>query len=161
MGMIWLLTLRGIPQVYYGTEIGMNKSRQRSDGDVREDFLGGWAEDKVNKFNPKGRTDLENEYFGFVKKLANYRRTSEALTKGKMMQFVPHDGIYVYFRYSNNQKIMVVANTNDIEKVIKTDFYQEILRGAKQGRNVMNDETVSDLSSFKMPAQTAWVIEVK
>ena len=161
MGMIWLLTLRGIPQVYYGTEIGMNKSRQRSDGDVREDFLGGWAEDKVNKFNPKGRTDLENEYFGFVKKLANYRRTSEALTKGKMMQFVPHDGIYVYFRYSNNQKIMVVANTNDTEKVIKTDFYQEILRGAKQGRNVMNDETVSDLSSFKMPAQTAWVIEVK
>ena len=56
---------------------------------------------------------------------------------------------------------MVVANTNDTEKVIKTDFYQEILRGAKQGRNVMNDETVSDLSSFKMPAQTAWVIEVK
>ncbi len=160
MGMIWLLTLRGIPQVYYGTEIGMNKSRQRSDGDVREDFSGGWAEDKVNKFAASGRTDLENEYFDFVKKLSNYRKQSPALTQGKMMQFAPKDGVYTYFRYTDKQKIMIVSNTNDKEMVIKTDFYSEILRGAKSGQNIITNETISDLSNLTIPAQTAWVIEL-
>ena len=160
MGMIWLLTLRGIPQVYYGTEIGMNKSRQRSDGDVREDFSGGWVEDKVNKFTASGRTDFENECHDFIKKLANYRKQSPALTQGKMMQFTPKDGVYTYFRYTDKQKIMIISNTNDKEKVIKTDFCSEILRGGKTGRNVMTNETISDLSTLTIPAGAAWVIEI-
>ena len=158
--MIWLLTLRGIPQVYYGTEIGMNKSRQRSDGDVREDFSGGWVEDKVNKFTASGRTDFENECHDFIKKLANYRKQSPALTQGKMMQFTPKDGVYTYFRYTDKQKIMIISNTNDKEKVIKTDFCSEILRGGKTGRNVMTNETISDLSTLTIPAGAAWVIEI-
>jgi glycosidase len=157
----WLLTLRGIPQMYYGTEIGMNKSRRRSDGDIREDFLGGWAEDKVNKFTISGRTERENECFNFIKKLANYRRQSAALTTGKMMQFTPKEGVYAYFRYTNNEKVMIITNTNDKEMNLKTDFCGDILRGVKTGRNVMNDEVVSDLSVLKIPAQTAWVLEIK
>lgn len=161
MATTWLLTLRGIPQMYYGTEIGMNKSKQRTDGDVREDFLGGWAEDKVNKFTATGRTERENECFNFIKKLANYRRQSAALTTGKMMQFTPRDGIYVYFRYTNEEKMMIITNTNDKEMNLKTDFCTDILRGVKTGRNVMNDEVISDLSVLKIPAQTAWVLDVK
>ncbi len=169
MATTWLLTLRGIPQMYYGTEIGMNKSRQRSDGDVREDFLGGWAEDKVNKFTTSGRTERENDCFNFFKKLANFRRQSEALTTGQLTQYAPREGVYVYFRYTKNQKIMIISNTNDKEMVLKTDFCSEILmahpdtvgRGAKTSHNVMTDETISDLSVLKIPAQTAWVLEVK
>lgn len=160
MGLVWLLTLRGIPQMYYGTEIGMNKSRQRSDGDVREDFIGGWSEDKVNKFAASGRVGVENEYFDFVKKLANYRRQSAALTTGKMMQFAPRDGIYVYFRYTDTEKVMIITNTNDKEKIIKTDFCTDILRGSKSGRNVLTNELISDLSSLKIPAGTAWILEI-
>ena len=157
----WLLTLRGIPQMYYGTEIGMNKSRQRSDGDVREDFIGGWAEDKVNKFTAAGRTERENDCFNYFKKLATFRKTSEALTTGQLMQFTPRNGIYVYFRHSNNQKIMVISNANDKEMVIKTDFCNDILRGAKTGRDVMTDEMISDLSTLKIPALTALILELK
>ncbi|MBL7818952.1 MAG: glycoside hydrolase family 13 protein [Saprospiraceae bacterium] len=161
MAMVWLLTLRGIPQIYYGTEIGMNKSRQRSDGDVREDFMGGWSEDKVNKFTEGGRTNLENTYFDIVKKLANYRKQSKALTEGKMMQFGPRDGVYVYFRYTNNEKVMIITNTNDKEKTIKTDFCNEILRGGQTVRNVLTDEKFSDLNAIKIPAGESWVLEVK
>lgn len=161
MGLVWLLTLRGIPQMYYGTEIGMNKSRQRSDGDVREDFMGGWSEDKVNKFAASGRAGVENEYFDFVKKLANYRRQSAALTTGKMIQFAPRDGIYVYFRYTDTEKVMIITNTNDKEKIIKTDFCADILRGSKSGRNVLTNDLISDLSSLKIPAGTALVLEIK
>ncbi len=160
MALVWLMTLRGIPQMYYGTEIGMNKSRQRSDGDVREDFLGGWKEDKVNKFTPSGRTDLENNYFDFVKKLANYRKQSPALTQGKLMQFGPQDGVYVYFRYTEKERIMLISNINDKEMAIKTDFYTEILRGSKSGRNVLTNETILDLSAIKIPAGAAWIIEI-
>ena len=160
MGLVWLLTLRGIPQMYYGTEIGMNKSRQRSDGDVREDFIGGWSEDKVNKFAASGRVGVENEYFDFVKKLANYRRQSAALTTGKMIQFAPRDGIYVYFRYTDTEKVMIITNTNDKEKIIKTDFCADILRGSKSGRNVLTNDLISDLSSLKIPAGTALVLEI-
>lgn len=112
------------------------------------------------KFTKKGRSEAENVYFDFVKKLANYRKQSAALTTGKMVQFGPRDGVYVYFRYTDKEKVMIVSNTNDKEVVVKTDFYSEILRGAKLGRNVMTSETISDLSILKIPAGAAWIIEI-
>ena len=120
MGVAWLMTLRGIPQFYYGTEILMKNFKDPSDAEVRRDFPGGWKEDKVNKFEASGRTEKENEAFNFVKNLANYRKSSEAISEGKFMQFVPQDGIYVYFRYTDEQIVMVVSNTNNVSKEIKT-----------------------------------------
>jgi hypothetical protein len=96
----------------------MKNFKNPSDAEVRMDFPGGWADDKVNKFKAEGRTAKENEAFEFVKKLANYRKTSEAISKGNFMQFVPQDGVYVYFRYTESQKIMVIANTNKTESAI-------------------------------------------
>ena len=119
MGVAWLMTLRGIPQFYYGTEILMKNFKDPSDAEVRRDFPGGWKEDKVNKFEASGRTEKENEAFNFVKNLANYRKSSEAISEGKFMQFVPQDGIYVYFRYTDEQIVMVVSNTNNVSKEIK------------------------------------------
>src|SRR5690606_11926078 len=91
-----LFTIRGVPQTYYGFEILM-KNFSSPDGLVRSDFPGGWAADKVNKFLASGRTKEENEVFNYLKALANYRKNTPALHNGKLMQYVPVNGIYVYF----------------------------------------------------------------
>jgi glycosidase len=103
-GLMWLLTARGIPQMYYGTEILMKGSTSPYDGNVRLDFKGGWKNDTENKFLSSGRTAKENEMFDLVKTVANFRKNSSALTTGKFMQYVPQDGLYVYFRYDDKQR---------------------------------------------------------
>lgn len=161
MGITWLLTTRGIPQFYYGTEVLMKNFKNPTDAEVRKDFEGGFKDDKVNKFTAEGRTEKENEAFNFVKKLANFRKKSSAITNGKFKQFVPFDGIYVYFRYSETQKIMVVSNTNKVNKTIDTARFAEILKGAKSAKNVMNEQVFNDISKLTIPAKTAWVLEVQ
>ena len=113
MGINWLLTLRGIPQLYYGTEILMKNTRNPTDAEVRKDFPGGWTGDGSNKFTKAGRTEQEQAAWEYISGLANYRKDSSAITKGKLMQYVPQDGFYVYFRYDNKQTVMVVSNTGD------------------------------------------------
>ncbi len=161
MGVAWLMTLRGIPQFYYGTEILMKNFKDPSDAEVRRDFPGGWKEDKVNKFEASGRTEKENEAFNFVKNLANYRKSSKAISEGKFMQFVPQDGIYVYFRYTDEQIVMVVSNTNNVSKEIKTNRFAEILKGAKKARNVLNRSELNDISSLKVGPKEIMVLEIK
>jgi neopullulanase len=158
MGITWLLTTRGIPQLYYGTEVLMKNFKNPSDAEVRKDFEGGFKGDKVNKFTAEGRTEKENEAFNFVRKLANFRKNSSAISNGKFMQFVPFDGIYVYFRYSANQTVMVVSNTNKDEKTIDTVRFAEILKSAKSAKNVLTEATISDISKLTIPAKTAWVL---
>jgi neopullulanase len=161
MGITWLLTTRGIPHFYYGTEVLMKNFKNPSDAEVRKDFEGGFKGDKVNKFTAEGRTEKENEAFNFVKKLANFRKNSSAITNGKFMQFVPFDGIYVYFRYSSNQTVMVVSNTNKEDKTIETARFAERLKGAKSAKNVLTETTINDISKLTIPAKTAWVLEVR
>ena len=156
--MAMLLTLRGVPQMYYGDEILM-KNFSKPDGLVREDFPGGWNGDKNNKFTAAGRTDKENEAFNYVRKLANYRKNTPALQTGKMMQYIPERGIYVYFRYDNKKTVMVVYNSQDKEQTIKTDRYFERIKGAKKARNVMTDEAF-DLSQLTIPGKSTLVLEL-
>lgn len=160
MGLTWLYTLRGIPQMYYGTEILMKNFKNPTDAEVRKDFPGGWKDDKENKFEAAGRNEKENEAFEWNKKLLNYRKTSEAITKGKMMQFLPVDGIYVYFRYTDKQRIMVISNSNTAEKEVQTQHFAEILKNAQSAKNVMTGEVISDIKSIKVPAMTALILEI-
>jgi len=156
--MAMMLTLRGIPQMYYGDEILM-KNYSNPDGLVRADFPGGWAGDKVNKFNAAGRTDAENDAFNYVRKLANYRKNTPALQNGKMMQYIPEKGIYVYFRYDDKKTIMIVYNGKDKEQTIETDRYSERIKGGKKAKNVITDETI-DLSKVTIPARATLVLEL-
>ncbi|MGE8243422.1 MAG: glycoside hydrolase family 13 protein, partial [Sphingobacterium sp.] len=126
--MAWLLTTRGIPQLYYGAEILM-KNFSNPDGLLREDFQGGFAGDKKDKFTVAGRTEAEQEMWSFVRTLANYRKQHPVLQSGKTMQYVPEDGVYVYFRYNDQQTVMVMMNCNDQEKEVKLDRFAE--RNAK------------------------------
>lgn len=161
LGVAWLLTTRGIPHFYYGTEVLMKNVKNPTDAEVRKDFVGGWKSDKENKFTAAGRTARENEAFDFVKKLANYRKNTPALHSGKFMQFIPQNGFYVYFRYNAEKTIMVVMNTNPEAATLETARFAERMQGFTTAKNVLTEEPITSLTSLKIPALTAWVLELK
>jgi glycosidase len=158
-GIILLLSLRGIPQMYYGTEILM-KNYANPDGKVREDFPGGWPTDQVNKFIPTGRNEKENEAFNFVKTLANYRKQNNVLQNGNMMQFVPENGIYVYFRYNKEKTVMVAMNSNEKEEVLKTERFAERIGNYKSAKNIITNEKIA-IETLKLPAKTTYIFELQ
>ncbi|MGV3528810.1 MAG: glycoside hydrolase family 13 protein [Flavisolibacter sp.] len=159
MGLAWLMTTRGIPQLYYGTEVLM-KGVSNPDGWVRLDFPGGWAGDKENKFTAAGRSSQENESFNWVRTLAQFRKSSTAITGGKLMQYVPEDGLYTYFRYDSAQTVMVVMNTSGEEKKVHPLQYSERTKGFSKGRNIVTSAEHSLQSDWKIPAKTSWVLEL-
>ena len=111
-----LLTTRGIPQIYYGTEIGLMGGKGH--GNLRVNFLGGFPGDERNAFLEKGRTSQENDIFNFIKNLITLRKNYMALQKGKFIHFPPNDEVYIYFRVYQNEKIMVIINNNDYKKKV-------------------------------------------
>lgn len=160
MSIGWLLTTRGIPQWYYGAEILM-KGRANPDGWVRMDFPGGWPGDSVNKFTAAGRTAAENEIFNYTKALAHYRKNSSALKTGKLMQFVPEDWVYTYFRYDDKQTVMVVMNTSKDEKTIELDRFAERTKGFTRARSVANPaETFSLSGKWTLPGKSIRIVEL-
>jgi glycosidase len=160
MGVTWLLTLRGIPTWYYGTEILMKNFKDPTDAEVRRDFPGGFPDDPENKFVPQGRSAKENEAFDYVSKLAHYRKNTPALHSGKLMQYVPENGVYVYFRYDDSKTVMIATNTMDKERILDTARFSERMKGFGTARNVMTNEMINTLSSVKLPAKTAMVLEL-
>jgi neopullulanase len=140
MALGWLLTFRGIPQLYYGDEILMT-GKSNPDGLVRADFMGGWKEDKQNKFTKEGRTEKENDVFNYLKTLANFRLKSSAIKTGKMMQYIPVDGLYTYFRYDDKQTIICIMNTSDAEKNVNVEKdYAERTKGFTSMKNIITGE---------------------
>nr|WP_294896847.1 glycoside hydrolase family 13 protein [uncultured Pedobacter sp.] len=161
MGMTMLLTMRGIPEMYYGTEILM-KNYSNPDGLVRSDFPGGWAKDSVNKFTEKGRTAKENEAFNYVKTLANFRQKSEALESGKLMQYVPENGLYVYFRYLPNKPkgtVMVIINNNENAKKLETKRFAERLKDITKAKDIFTGKEMG-ISELQIPKKSAMVLEL-
>lgn len=157
MGVAWLMTCRGIPQLYYGTEVLM-KGISNPDGWVRLDFPGGWAGDKKNTFTQEGLTPAEIDMLSFTKKLGQFRKSSTAITKGKMMQYLPNEGLYVYFRYDDNQTVMCVMNTSEQDRNVDFSDYKERTNGFAGGKEVVSGKTIT--KQFKIPALTMQVIEL-
>jgi glycosidase len=141
MGIALLLTQRGIPQLYYGTEILMKNFKNPSDAEVRRDFPGGFPGDQVNKFLSSGRTEPENDAFNYVKRFADFRKNSTALKTGRFMQFLPEDGVYVYFRYDNSETVMCVFNQNDGEKTINLSRFSERIKDFTKALDVATGTT--------------------
>ncbi|QKG54773.1 cyclomaltodextrinase C-terminal domain-containing protein [Hymenobacter sp. BRD67] len=159
MGIAWLLTLRGVPQLYYGTEVLM-KNFSNPDGKVREDFAGGWAGDKTNYF--VARPGQTGEAFDYVSKLANYRKAHPVLSSGKLMQFIPQDGVYTYFRYNEGGEcVMIIANNTKEEKKVDGTRYAERTDGFSSGVEVVSGAAITDLKTLHLPAHTAWVVELR
>ena len=161
LGIGFLLTTRGVPQLYYGTENLTKNFKNPSDAEVRKDFEGGWIDDKVNKFLASGRTEKENEAFNFVKKLANYRKNSESLTTGKLTQYLPMDGIYVYFRHTKDKSVMVIMSQNKENRNLDTNRFMENIQGYISMKNVMTEELISDSKTLKIPANSFTILELQ
>ncbi len=157
----WLLTSRGIPQLYYGNEILMTGLTSPNDGYVRLDFPGGWKGDTKNKFTAEGRTAKENAIFNYIKTLAHFRKNASAIQTGRMMQFTPVDGVYVYFRYNSQQTIMCAMNTNDKPATIALSRFAERLRGYTKGVDVVSSQTIKLGDSLALRPMSNWVLELK
>jgi len=157
MAFAWLMTCRGIPQIYYGSEVLM-KGISNPDGWVRLDFPGGWLGDKKNAFTEVGMTDQEKDFLHYVQFLGTYRKSSAALKAGAMMQYIPEEGLYVYFRYTKGQTIMCVMNTDTKERKLNFEKYAERTDGFKGGKNIVTGENIGN--EFTVAAMTMQVIEL-
>jgi len=157
----WLFTLRGLPQLYYGTEVLMKNFKVNTDATVREDFPGGWPTDDPakNRFERSGRTDAQARTYDHISRLARFRKTSPALGRGKLMQYVPRDGAFLYFRYTDQQTVLVIANSSD--KSVKPDWsiYSERVKGFTKARDVITGQ-VFDLAGCQIDAKDSRVLEL-
>jgi neopullulanase len=161
LGITFLLTTRGVPQLYYGTENLTKNYKNPSDAEVRKDFEGGWPNDKVNKFEKNGRTQKENEAFEFVKKLANYRKNTPALHSGKLLQYMPKDGIYVYFRKNNEKTVMVILSQAAEVKQLDLARYSEGIASFTDGYDVLSERSFGLKSALEIPSMGEMVIELR
>jgi glycosidase len=160
MALSFLMTTRGIPQIYYGTETGMTGDKNKGDGDIRRDFPGGWTGDSINAFIPQARTPLQNSYYDFTANLLNWRKNKEVIHSGKLIHYVPENDTYVYFRYNDKETVMVVLNNNDSAQTLQTGRFSEIMGKCTSGKEVISGKTYTDLSSLEVPAKSALIIEL-
>ncbi|GHN01269.1 neopullulanase SusA [Cytophagales bacterium WSM2-2] len=160
MGLTFMLTVRGIPQIYYGTEALM-------DGDasvhpqVRRDFPGGWANDETNFFTNKNLSPDQQKTVQFMKKLLNWRKSKAVIHKGKLTHYIPQDNVYVYFRSLGNEIVMVAMNGNAKEMKLNTSRFAESIKGKMKAKNVLTDEVVQNLGEITLPPMTAVVLELE
>ena len=160
MGLSWLLTTRGIPQLYYGTEIIM-KGVANPDGWVRLDFPGGWKGDKKNAFTGEGLTDDEKSVQDLTKRLALFRKNSSAIKTGRMMQYIPDHGVYVYFRYDKQQTVMCVMNTNDNAATIDLSRFSERMNGYTKALDAVTGNTFKLEKTLSLGGMYLLVMDLK
>jgi glycosidase len=157
MAMAWLMTCRGIPQLYYGTEVLM-KGISNPDGWVRLDLPGGWQGDAKSVFTEQGLTNDEKDMLHYTQLLGKFRQSSSAITQGKLMQYLPDDGLYVYFRYSKDQTIMCVMNTDTKERKLNLEKFSERTNGFTGGKDIISGTKIGN--EFSVPSMTMQVIEL-
>jgi glycosidase len=167
MAMAVLLTTRGIPMIYYGTEYLMTGEEQKGHGYIREEFPGGsWqlevgSEQLAVSGQQSAVSSQQLEAYNYLKALLNWRKSSEVILTGKLKQFVPQDGIYIYFRYTQDDAVMVVVNKNEESKEIDLARFNEALQGFSKGRDVVTQGIYELLTVMKVPAKTALVLELE
>ncbi|MBD3583113.1 glycoside hydrolase family 13 protein [Flavobacterium selenitireducens] len=161
MAMTLLATVRGIPQIYYGSEIGMAGDKGKGDGDIRRDFPGGWKADASNAFTAEGRSETQKKYFDFSSKLFNWRKSKSVIHTGKTMQFIPEHNVYVYFRYDDKETVMVVINNSDKPSIVKTERFAEAFRNFSTGKDVITGNSVNLKEDINIAPKSSWILELK
>ena len=155
----FLLTTRGIPEIYYGSEILMTGNKDKGDGDLRKNFPGGWDDDKTTAFTKAGRTRLQNEAFDFTRKLLHWRKGNDVIAKGTLKHFIPQDGVYVYERRFADKSCLVILNGSDHDKTLNLGAYEEVIR-ASQARDVISGETIdTGGSTLKLKKRDLLILE--
>lgn len=155
-----LLTINRIPQLYYGTEVLMNGTKEVTDGNVRCDFPGGFAGDKHNAFTAEGRTKAENAMFNWLSKLLKWRRNNMVITKGKQIQFIPYKGVYVIARQWNDQTFLTILNGTSQPVTLPLDRYAEVIGNHQEAKDVISGRKVKLGSELQLKARDTKVIEL-
>ena len=163
LGLSLISTVRGIPQVYYGSEIGMRGDKSKGDADIRRDFPGGWKADQQNAFTNEGRTLEQKQFHDFTAKVFNWRKNKEVIHSGKTKHYMPQQNVYVYFRYNEKESVMVVLNANPEKQTFKLDRFTESLDGITSGKEIISDKIFPIKSSeeISIDGKTAMIIELK
>lgn len=162
LGMTLIATVRGIPQLYYGSEIGMAGNKDKGgDADIRQDFPGGWQNDVNNAFKSEARTATQKQYFDFTSRLLQWRKTNQAVHFGKMKHYVPQNNVYVYFRYTDNQSVMVVLNNSSKEQTFETDRFRESTKNYKKGKDVLSGKTIELNQKMTIASKSVIILELE
>lgn len=155
-------TVRGTPQIYYGSEIGMRGSKEKlGDGDIRRDFPGGWKGDAQNAFVPENQTKEQKEFYDFTQKILNWRKNKDVIHTGKTLHFVPQNGVYVYFRYNDKEKVMVVINKNDKPQTLDLNNYSEIIPNEISVKDVISDTEFTINKNLEIKGKSSYILEIK
>jgi len=159
-GLAFLLTTRGIPQIFYGTEILMTGIKEEGDGNLRKDFPGGWPDDKTNLFSKIGRTEMQNETWDYLQKLLQWRKTSLAVTQGQLIHYAPRNGVYVYARIKDDHTVMVMLNSSLKDQTVKTDRFSDITASFKTGRDIITASVYDISEAVTIPAKGELILEL-
>lgn len=161
LGITYFLTIRGIPQIYYGTEILMANPGTTAHGIIRSDFPGGWPGDKINGFTGQGLTEQQKEAQEFLRKLLDWRKGNSVIHNGELMHFTPEEGIYVLFRYTDTGRVMIVLSKNTTETPMPLQRFAEIIGNASEGREILTGKELSLAEELIVPPMSPMVIEFK
>lgn len=161
MGIAFLLTTRGIPQIFYGSEILMSHPKTNEHGDIRKDFPGGWESDTVSAFTGEGLSKAKLQTQVYFRSILNWRKESELIHTGKLMHFAPENGVYVYFRYNEEKSVMVVLNKNTSVTKLDPARFSERLRGYTVGKDVASGKEYSITEMISLPSKTALILELR
>lgn len=156
-----LLTINRTPQLYYGTEILMNGTKERTDGDVRRDFPGGFPGDSRNAFTREGRTPEENAMFDWMSRLLHWRQGNDVITKGRQTQFIPHKGVYVVARRHDGCTVLTILNGTSKPAALEVARYAEVIGKARMGQDVLTGRTVSLQQDLSLAPRETLILEVE
>lgn len=154
-----LLTVNRIPQLYYGTEVLMNGTKEVTDGNVRKDFPGGFEGDERNLFTAEGRTKAENAMFTWLSRLLHWRQGNDVIIKGSQKQFIPYKGVYVVARQYNGKTVMTVINGTRKEAAFAVKRYAEVIGQTKQAHDVLTGSNVALDKDLKLTPRQVLVLE--
>lgn len=153
-----LLTMKRIPQLYYGTEILMNGTKTETDGNVRQDFPGGFPGDKVNKFTREGRTKAENAMFDWTSRLLHWRQNNDVIINGSQTQFIPQHGVYVLARQHKGKTVLTILNGKKADNQVDVARYTEVIGSHTTATDVLTGATVDLTKNIPLTQRQAMVL---
>ena len=158
-----LATTRGIPQIYYGSEIGMKGDKGKGDADIRRDFPGGWPSDTNNAFTDKGRSIEQKAYFDFSKKIWNWRKGKSVIHTGSFTQFLPQNNVYIYFRHNENESetLMVVINNSKEAQTLDLSRFSDLIKKHKSSLDIISGNTIPLERTLTIDSKKSYILELK
>ena len=154
-----LLTVNRIPQLYYGTEILMNGTKEVTDGNVRKDFPGGFPGDQHNAFTREGRTKAEQQMFQWLSRLLHWRQGNKIITQGSQTQFIPYKGVYVIARQLKGKTVLTVLNGTTKAAAMEVARYAEVIGEATRAKDVLTGRYYDLSDNIELKPRQSLVLE--